>query len=278
LKGLITHQIARFRDGTVEKVEDFLAEESPLEIQVNYKSVSGRQTKPLSITMRTPGADRDLALGFMFTEGIFSSMSDINDVSEVSSEDQKIEVQFTDDFQFAQTHLDRNFYTTSSCGVCGKSSIDALKSVSAFENDANAPRFDSTVFPLLLKAILNEQGLFSKTGGIHAAFLFSPSGDLLDKAEDVGRHNALDKLIGKALQKGMLPLKNEVLLLSGRASFELIQKATMAAIPIVLSIGAPSSLAVDLAKENNMTLIGFLKSDSYNVYCGEQRLIQLNGG
>lgn len=277
MEGLIKQSIAQVRDGSVKTVEDFLAEESPLEIRVNFSEASQRKTQPLSITMRTPGADPSLALGFLFTEGIIKSMDDVASVVLSETDDQWIEIQFQDSFSFAAKHLDRNFYTTSSCGVCGKSSIDAIKSVSAFSISPEQPKFNPDVLPMLLKAILNEQGLFAKTGGIHAAFLFSALGKLIDKAEDVGRHNALDKLVGKSLQENRLPLDQEVLLLSGRASFELIQKATMAGIPIVLSIGAPSSLAVELAKENNITLIGFLKSDSYNVYCGIQRLNSLHG-
>lgn len=277
MKGLVTHTIERVRDSSTVKVEDFLAEEAPLEIRVNYLADSNRQTKPLSITMRTPGADTSLALGFMFTEGIISSIDNVNAVKQGTEDDQWIEVVFNDDFAFANKHLDRNFYTTSSCGVCGKSSIDALKAVSTFRIAPTTPVFDPHIFPTILKAILNEQGLFSKTGGIHAAFLFNCEGSLLDKAEDVGRHNALDKLVGSALANNSLPLIERILLLSGRASFELIQKAAMAGIPIVLSIGAPSSLAVELAQENNMTLIGFLKSESYNIYCGAQRINRVNG-
>lgn len=271
MKGLVVQEINRYANGTVEVVSDFLAEESPLEISVRYKENENWINKQLSITMRTSGADRALALGFLFTEGIIKSFAEIKEVVQ-SEEDSKIQVTFDDQFQFQSKHLDRNFYASSSCGVCGKASMDTISAPSLYESEAGVPLLSSAVLPTLLKVISNEQGLFAKTGGIHAAFLFDSEGQLLEQNEDVGRHNALDKLIGMALQKDLLPLKQHALLLSGRASFELIQKAQMAGISFVLSIGAPSSLAVKLAKEKNMTLIGFLKSDSYNVYTGSERL------
>jgi len=193
MRGLIKQQIEQVRNGMVETVEDCLAEEAPLEIRVNYLSKSERKTQALSITMRTSGADADLAIGFLFTEGIIRSFDDIKTVKQSDSESQWIEIVFQDNFVFKDEQLDRNFYTTSSCGVCGKSSIEAIKTVSAFELHKDSPTFDPSVLPTLLKAILNEQGLFSKTGGIHAAFLFSSDGQFIDKREDVGRHNASKK-------------------------------------------------------------------------------------
>lgn len=251
---------------------DALSVEEPLEIRIVYGSLINRDQKNISVTMRTPGNDSELAVGFLFTEGVISSYSNVKSVGHagmdcVTQKQNIVQVELAENFIPPLMQSDRNFYTTSSCGVCGKSSIQSIKTVSPFSHQEK-PLLDlspETLYqlPAALKKVQNN---FSATGGIHAVGLFSIDGELLLLREDVGRHNALDKLVGAALINNSLPLNRHILLLSGRASFELIQKAAMAGISIVAAIGAPSSLAVDLAKELGITLVGFLKERRFNVY------------
>ncbi|MTH17725.1 formate dehydrogenase accessory sulfurtransferase FdhD [Flavobacterium sp. LC2016-01] len=251
---------------------DILSVEEPLEIRLRYGSQIEKTQKNISVTMRTPGDDFDLAVGFLFTEGIISSYQDLVKIYHIEKDCQMqkkniVQADLKDDLIPVLMHTDRNFYTTSSCGVCGKSSIESIKTTSSFNHINKA---EITVFPQVLyqlpKKLMLAQTSFASTGGIHASGLFSIEGDLLLLREDVGRHNALDKLIGSALAKNLLPLDQYILVLSGRASFELIQKAAMAGISIVAAIGAPSSLAVELAREFNITLLGFLKDGRFNIY------------
>lgn len=251
---------------------DTLSVEEPLEIKISYGIQKKQST--ISVTMRTPGKDFDLALGFLFTEGIITSFEQVENVCYPDENVVLVELKETVTPQLMQS--DRNFYITSSCGVCGKTSIESIKTVSLFrklnrERLAVAPETFYSL-PEKLKAAQDE---FSATGGIHASGLFSIEGELLFLREDVGRHNALDKLIGYAFANDLLPLHNYILLLSGRASFELIQKATMAGISIVAAIGAPSTLAVTLAREGDITLLGFLKKDRFNIY-HQSNLIQIS--
>lgn len=252
--------IQKSKDGQLKSVVDMVAIEAPLEIQIQK---SGEHPNSVSVTMRTPGDDEELALGFLFTEGILNNYQQVKAVSYLGENIVKVHV--FEDFELNLNKTERNFYTTSSCGVCGKASIEAIHTKSQFAINKPKKIADEVIFSLKEK-LGNQQSLFSATGGIHAAALFSISGELLELQEDVGRHNALDKLIGDSLKKGNLPLSNSILLLSGRASFELIQKATMAGIANIVAVGAPSSLAVELAKENGQQLIGFLKESSYNLY------------
>jgi FdhD protein len=235
--------------------------------------------KSISVTMRTPGQDFDLASGFLFTEGIINKTSDIaeifNNPEDCANRQENIVTVALDPAATPDLKsLERHFYTTSSCGVCGKASIEAIRTVCTLEDD-RALDFSIPAAALhRLPVILNEnQDIFGSTGGLHASALFDLELNLLLVREDVGRHNALDKLVGAALKKQMLPLSQHILLLSGRASFELIQKSAMAGIKMVAAIGAPSSLAVDLAKEFGMTLVGFLRNERFNIYCGEQRIL-----
>lgn len=253
---------------TQETFEDTVAIEAPLEIRLRTEDQF--LAKPISVTMRTPREDHLLALGFLFTEGILSDNSSV--VSYEITDENIIEVVLKEGTPIALDKADRNFYTTSSCGVCGKSSIDAIQVKSLYKVGNESRIVDKRVLFGLQDRIKSVQATFTKTGGIHAATLFSPEGDLIALYEDVGRHNAMDKLVGDCWQKGLLPLKNHILLLSGRASFELIQKATMAGVSIIASVGAPSSLAIELASENNHTLVGFLKSDRFNIYTGHERI------
>ena len=256
----------------VEGFSDILSVEEPLEIKIGYGAEQTRVQKNISVTMRTPGNDLELAIGFLFTEGIISSYACVKDVYHrdvacSSLKENIVQVEFYNDFLPQLMQSDRNFYTTSSCGVCGKAAIQSIRTVSPFRNRKRPGLIITKEILYQLPAKLKgDQNDFAATGGIHASGLFTPRADLVLLREDVGRHNALDKLVGSALINNLLPLDRHILLLSGRASFELIQKAAMAGISIVAAIGAPSSLAVDLAKELDITLIGFLREDRFNIY------------
>jgi FdhD protein len=248
---------------------DELAAEEPLEIRL-------RQT-PLAVTMRTPGQDLDLATGFLLTEGIIRAAGDIVTARLCAGPDAPntynvVDVVLAADVPPPDTDPRRNFYTTSSCGVCGKASIDAVRTRSRFDVAADGCRIPARVLAELPGRLRAAQRTFDRTGGLHAAGLFSAEGELLVLREDVGRHNAVDKVIGWALRAGRLPLAGHVLLVSGRASFELTQKAWMAGIPMLAAVSAASTLAAELADEAGMTLVGFLRGQSMNVYSGPQRV------
>ncbi|MBO9593691.1 MAG: formate dehydrogenase accessory sulfurtransferase FdhD [Niabella sp.] len=251
---------------------DMLSVEEPLEIRIHYGTGAARIQKRIAVTMRTPGCDADLALGFLFTEGIITSAGQVTaiyhaDMECASQKENIIQVEMAEAFMPNLMQADRNFYTTSSCGVCGKGSIESIRTVSPFQHLRKPPlELDAGVLYTLPEKLRAAQSGFSATGGIHASGLFTPDGTLLLLKEDVGRHNALDKLIGSALNKQLLPLDQHILLLSGRASFELIQKAAMAGISVIAAIGAPSSLAVELATAFDITLFGFLKQGRFNIY------------
>lgn len=249
---------------------DMLAVEEPLEIRVAYGPENARVEKPISITMRTPGHDDELALGFLFTEGIMRSRNEIMEVG--STDTHVVTIRFRHDVKPMLASLDRNFYTTSSCGVCGKSSLDAVKTKSVFPDVKANLQVSSELLNSLQSKLQGNQKVFEVTGGLHASALFDSQGHLTLVREDVGRHNALDKLVGASLMNQKLPLSSSLLLLSGRISFELVQKAYMAGIKIVAAIGAPSTLAVSLAEECNMTLVGFLRDNRFTVYTGKQRI------
>jgi FdhD protein len=260
-EGLHHIKIHKTKNGKNHEVEDVVAVEAPLEIQIQH--FTDEKPTAISVTMRTPGDDEELALGFLFTEGLLTSYEQVKAVKYHGENIVKVYLQ--EGVKVELQSVERNFYTTSSCGVCGKASIEAITTKTQYQIENKSVLKNEVLFSL--KATLGEQqSLFSATGGIHAAALFSETGDLLLMHEDVGRHNALDKLIGEAFRRNQLPLQKSILLLSGRASFELVQKATMSGISTIVSVGAPSSLAVDLARENGQTLIGFLKEGSYNVY------------
>jgi FdhD protein len=264
---------------TSSAFSDLLSVEEPLEIRISYGPASGRSQKSISVTMRTPGNDPELAIGFLFTEGIISSHEDVKDIYhasiECSSQQKNImHVELADGFTPDLMRADRNFYTSSSCGVCGKGSIQSIKTVSTFRNiDKLRLTLSTDILYQLPQKLKAAQCNFSATGGIHASGLFTTDGDLVLLREDVGRHNALDKLIGSAVTSESLPLNQHVLLLSGRASFELIQKAAMAGISVVAAVGAPSSLAVELAAEFDMTLVGFLKENRFNIYHLSEQIV-----
>lgn len=268
--------IKKYKDHQLSQLEDFLAIEEPLEIKLLYGKTANRVLKNLSITMRTPGNDKELAVGFLFTEGIIKTAEDL-DLSFLDKprfDPNSITIAIKEDVEINWQKLERHFYTTSSCGVCGKSSIDAIRIVSD-QGDLHVQDWKMKVEKLVaLPGLINEQqAVFQTTGGLHASALFSLNNELIALREDVGRHNALDKLIGSCLLQNNMPLSQQVLLLSGRASFELIQKAAMAGIKMVVAVGAPSSLAVNLAQEFGMTLIGFLRDNRFNIYCNSERVI-----
>ncbi len=256
------------------KTADFLAAEEPLEIRLSYGSAQNRVQKSISVTMRTPGNDFELAVGFLFTEGIIENIAQVASIKHCNGlHENVVRVELINDLELDMSKLERNFYTTSSCGVCGKSSIDAVKTVCRLpETISDELQFSSEIIYRLPDLLRKQQILFNNTGGLHGCALFDNSGNLLLAREDVGRHNALDKLIGATLQQGLFPLDQYLLLLSGRASFELIQKAYMAGIKVVAAVGAPSSLAVQMAVDAGITLIGFLRGEKFNIYAGEQRI------
>ena len=262
-------RVTKINAGKISRQDDLLACEEPLEIRLSYGDKI-REQKSISVTMRTPGNDAELAAGFLFTEGIIRTATELNGIHE--SGDNIICVELSAQSEPDLQKLERNFYTTSSCGVCGKSSIEAVRLVIPGATVGDDLKITADLFYTLPPLLREAQQVFDQTGGLHASALFDTAGKLLMLREDVGRHNALDKLIGAALMEGRLPLSKHILLLSGRASFELIQKAAMAGIKIVAAVGAPSTLAVEMAEECGMTLAGFLRDNRFNIYSGENRI------
>ncbi|MFE6649614.1 formate dehydrogenase accessory sulfurtransferase FdhD [Nocardioides sp. NPDC057772] len=269
--------VLRVRDGVVSRRPDKLAAEEPMEIRVN-----GR---PLTVTMRTPGGDFDLAVGFLVSEGVVHSADDVASVrycagatADGGNTYNVVDVGLAAHVPPPDASLERSFYTTSSCGLCGKASLEAVRTSSAWSVAEDTLRVTPELLTVLPERLREAQRVFDSTGGLHAAGLFDAEGNLLCIREDVGRHNAVDKVIGHALREGMVPLRNSMLMVSGRASFELVQKAVMAGIPLLAAVSAPSSLAVDLADDNGLTLVGFLRGSSMNVYAGIDRIAALPVG
>ena len=258
-----------------QQEKDFLAVEEPLEIRLAFEREGEPVVRSISVTMRTPGEDFELAAGFLFNESVLKSRDDVREIRYcVEKNDQQyniVTVQLRPGVVFDEARLRRNFYTTSSCGVCGKDSLDALL-VEGCDVLSLGLRASPRVISSLDAQLRHAQALFAKTGGLHAAALFDANGKLISLHEDVGRHNALDKLIGTQFLAGKTPLAQNILMVSGRVSFELMQKALMAQIPIIVAVGAPSSLAVELAQQFNITLIGFARGDAFNIYCGAERV------
>lgn len=265
--------IKRVSNGKVTETSDLVAVEEPMEILLTYSTASGRMQKNIAVIMRTPGNDTELAAGFLFTEGIIQSKEAIEEIKHFATDDNRVMVILKEDVMPLLNNAERNFYSTSGCGICGKASIDAIRTTSLYQNEPGGFFVKASLFYQLQDTLTHQQEVFKNTGGIHACALFTAGGELIMLREDVGRHNALDKLIGAALINGHLPLNKCILLLSGRASFELLQKASMAGIQLVAAVGAPSSLAVELARETGITLVGFLRSERFNIYTGEQRII-----
>jgi FdhD protein len=274
-------KIHRLREGLFSEVLDCVTVEEPLELVLAFGESHARQRKSLSVTMRTPSVyDFDLAMGFLFTEGVIKAASQVASMRYVANAnfDNSLQTNVLQrdlhaNIPFDIEKLQRHFYTSSSCGVCGKASIDLVQQQPIYALQSDFPTIHHQLLYDLPQKLRHAQAIFDATGGLHAAALFDSEGSLIALREDVGRHNALDKLIGFALKEGIVPLREKILLLSGRISFELVQKAVLAGIPIVAAIGAPSSLAIALAEENAMTLIGFLRADKMNIYSGKERIL-----
>ena len=258
---------------------DVVATEEPLEIRIGYSRRDGsRAEENVSITMRTPGHDADLAVGFLFTEGIIRSRADVEGVISRGQPapnglTNALRVELAPGVKIDFKKLERHFYTTSSCGICGKASIEAVAQQGQFDIASTDFRVRADVLGGLPASLKAKQAVFEQTGGLHASGLFDVAGNIVAVREDVGRHNALDKLIGSSLLAGQVPLAGLGIVVSGRTSFELMQKAKIAGCPLVAAVGAPSSLAVELANEFGMTLVGFLKTDRYNVYSRPDRIV-----
>ena len=276
--GIASFAVDRFGANTTGS-DDLVAVEEPLEIRLGFTSDGLRHTQSISITMRTPGEDHELAVGFLYGEGIVSRAKDIDTVFNCGPVMQGVQnvvrVELKPDVGVDLERLRRNFYTTSSCGVCGKTSLEALKVITNRDVADDVLRIDARRLCRLPEQLRQRQRLFAETGGIHASGLFDSGGSLLDAYEDVGRHNALDKLIGTQLMGGRLPLEKQGIIVSGRASFELMQKALVAGCPMLVAVGAPSSLAVELAHNYGMTLVGFLREDRFNIYSRAERVVKV---
>ncbi|MBB4077408.1 FdhD protein [Lewinella aquimaris] len=271
LTGCKEKPILKFSDGRFHAVADWVAEEEPLEIRVTHRG----RSRAVAITMRTPGNDTDLALGFLFTEGLLPPGQQLGGGAREQAN--SVEMQWPAELPLELARVERHSYTSSSCGVCGKTSLEMVYNALPFPQDPQQMSVAPELLYQLPDRLRRAQQLFDATGGIHAAGLFDTEGTLIHFAEDVGRHNALDKLIGYGYRHDLLPLTDRLLLLSGRASFELLQKAAMAGIPFVASVGAPSSLAVELAEDQGITLCGFLKGNGFNCYTHAERIAQPNG-
>ncbi|MBR8742479.1 formate dehydrogenase accessory sulfurtransferase FdhD [Nocardiopsis sp. MG754419] len=265
-------RVLRIRDGVVSERADTLVAEEPLEVRIDGA--------PLTVTMRTPGHDFDLAAGFLVGEGVLRHADDLTAIrycagatEDGSNTFNVLDVTLAPHVPAPDTSLERNFYTTSSCGLCGKASLDAVRTQATWSVAEDDSRIALSTLTTLPDRLREAQRVFDRTGGLHAAGLFTAEGELLVAREDVGRHNAVDKVVGWALREGRTPLRGSVLMVSGRASFELVQKAWMAGIPTLAAVSAPSSLAVDLAAEAGMTLVGFLRGASMNVYAGRERVL-----
>jgi FdhD protein len=261
-------QVSEWDDGKVRRKGDFLAAEEPLEIRVGEN--------PLSVTMRTPGHDLELAAGFLFTEGLVQRREQIAAIKKAARDDAPnrgnvVEVELSADAAPDFVKMQRHFFAASSCGICGKASIDSVRS-RLLQPPNPAFRLDPELLVRLPDALRSSQDVFERTGGLHAAALFDSRGALLVLREDIGRHNAVDKVIGWALREGRVPLSESVMLVSGRGGFEIVQKAIVGGLPVVASVSAPSSLAVQLARELRLTLIGFLRGRRFVVYAGEERI------
>ena len=272
-RSVVHIEVAEGRASMVRRIEALTGEE-PLEIRVGRH---GSARSPLTVTMRTPGDDVDLALGFLLTEGIIGAASDVVTAQLCAGADTPntynvVDIALAGHVPAPEVDPARNFATTSSCGVCGKTSIEAVRTRSRFDVRADDSTVDAGVLASLPVRLRERQQTFDRTGGLHAAGLFTAGGEVVCVREDVGRHNAVDKVVGWALREERLPLRGHVLMVSGRASFELVQKASMAGVPMLAAVSAPSTLAVDLADDAGLTLVGFLRGSSMNVYAGAQRV------
>ena len=274
------YKTIKYKKDKQSTLEDLISIEEPLEMIVRYKKNNEWVDISISITMRTPKNDENLITGLLFCEGIIHKVSDIEKVELLGEKvgkfnlQNKIRVTLGNSENLDTKHLRRNFLTNSSCGVCGKTSIDSLEIICKTKINKDVPKIKNSLITKIPDLLRESQSEFSKTGGIHASALFNRDGKALVIKEDVGRHNALDKVIGHSLKNSIFDTKNQFIACSGRLSFELVQKTLMANIGLLMGVGAPTSLAIDLAKRFDITLIGFVKSDSFNIYCGENRILK----
>ena len=275
-KGVSRVKISRLAEGRLVELKDVVAVEEPLEIRVEFTRNGARETSAVSVTMRTPGNDFELAAGFLYGEGLVRRREEVTEISYCQTDEPQayniVVVKLRPEAFFDPGALSRNFYMSSSCGVCGKASLEAVEVRGCEQIPDEGLSLDPSILSGLPEKLRAHQGLFDRTGGIHAAGRFDEAGELVSVREDVGRHNAVDKVVGEAFLAGELPLGRTILAVSGRTSFEIMQKALAAGIPLVVAVGAPSSLAVDLAKRFNMSLLGFTRSDGFNVYAGAERI------
>ena len=273
------YKITKFTKGKLENIDDLISIEEPLEISLKFKDKEKWNTKSLSITMRTPGHDKDLVRGFLFNEQIIQNIKDIESIESFGEKvgqykiQNKILVTLNNSKNIDISKIKRDFLTNSSCGVCGKSSLDALEILKKDKTPKSNPKLSKDIIINSPSILRQNQSEFSKTGGIHASGLFSSDGKLISLREDVGRHNALDKMIGDSLINNHLNPSNQFIACSGRLNFELVQKVLMTNIGLMIGVGAPTSLAIDLANRFDMTLVGFVKEDSFNIYTNKQKVI-----
>ena len=273
------YKVLKFISNKFDNVEDLVSIEEPLEISLKFKENDKWIKKNLSITMRTPGNDKDLVRGFLFNEQIVENINDIDSIESYGDKvgqyniQNKILATLNNSKNINISKIKRDFLTNSSCGVCGKSSLDALEIIKKEKTDSSEPKITKDIIVHSPNILKTNQSEFSKTGGIHASGLFNSKGELVCLREDVGRHNALDKLIGNAMINDQIKPKNQFITCSGRLNFELVQKVLMTNIGIMIGVGAPTSLAIDLANKFDMTLIGFVKKDSFNVYPNNNKVI-----
>ena len=273
------YKITKFNKNEFKNIEDLISIEEPLEISLKYKEKDEWLTKSLSITMRTPGHDEDLVRGFLYNEQIVKDLKDIRSIESFGEKvgqykiKNKVLVTLNNSENINISKIKRDFLTNSSCGVCGKSSLDALEIIKKEKTPKSEPKLNKDIVIKSPSILKENQSEFSKTGGIHASGLFSSNGDLISLREDVGRHNALDKMIGDSLLNNYFQPNNQFITCSGRLNFELVQKVLMTNIGIMIGVGAPTSLAIDLANKFDMTLIGFVKRDSFNIYTNNQKII-----
>jgi len=273
------YKVLKFKKNEFENTDDLISIEEPLEISLKYKDQNKWLTNNLAITMRTPGHDEDLVRGFLYNEQIIQNINEIDDIEGFGDKvgkyniQNKIRITLNNSKNINISKIKREFMTNSSCGVCGKSSLDALEIIKKEKTFNSDPKLTKEIIIQSPAILRNNQSEFSKTGGIHASGLFSSDGKLISLREDVGRHNALDKMIGDALNKNQIEPKNQFITCSGRLNFELVQKVLMTNIGLMIGVGAPTSLAIDLANRFDMTLIGFVKEDSFNIYTNNQKVI-----
>ena len=273
------YNVLKFKKNKFENTDDLISVEEPLEISIKYKDKDNWLSNSLIITMRTPGHDKDLVRGFLYNEQIIQNVSEIDNIVSFGDKvgkyniQNKIRITLNNSKNINISKIKRDFMTNSSCGVCGKSSLDALEIIKKEKTFRSGPKLTKEIIIQSPTILRNNQSEFSKTGGIHASGLFFSDGKLISLREDVGRHNALDKMIGDALKKKQIEAKNQFITCSGRLNFELVQKVLMTNIGLMIGVGAPTSLAIDLANRFDMTLIGFVKEDSFNIYTNNQKVI-----